>query len=71
MASSIIQTLFAIISLFHFTLEARTLNELLQDPSNLLQYHNGPLLSGKISVNLIWYGKFKPSQRAIVSDFIT
>ncbi|KAK8692326.1 hypothetical protein V6N13_075794 [Hibiscus sabdariffa] len=37
----------------------------------LFQYHNGPLLSGKISVNLIWYGKFKPSQRAIVSDFVS
>ncbi|CAN4122306.1 unnamed protein product [Withania somnifera] len=31
----------------------------------LLQYHKGPFLSGKISVNLIWYCKFKPSQRAI------
>uniref|UniRef100_A0A7N2N861 Uncharacterized protein n=1 Tax=Quercus lobata TaxID=97700 RepID=A0A7N2N861_QUELO len=36
----------------------------------LFQYHNGPLLTGKISINLIWYGKFKPSQRAIISDFI-
>ncbi|XP_062119012.1 protein PHOSPHATE-INDUCED 1-like [Humulus lupulus] len=35
------------------------------------QYHNGPLLFGKISINLIWYGNFKPSRRAIVSDFIT
>ncbi|XP_004301325.1 PREDICTED: uncharacterized protein LOC101294953 [Fragaria vesca subsp. vesca] len=37
----------------------------------LFHYHNGPLLTGKISINLIWYGKFKPYQRAIVSDFIT
>ncbi|KAJ1431880.1 Reverse transcriptase zinc-binding domain [Sesbania bispinosa] len=35
------------------------------------QYHKGPLLTGKISVNLIWYGKFKPSQRAIIADFIS
>ncbi|RYR49894.1 hypothetical protein Ahy_A07g036414 isoform B [Arachis hypogaea] len=35
------------------------------------QYHKGPLLNGKISINLIWYGKFKPSQRAIISDLIT
>ncbi|CAN0847001.1 Protein PHOSPHATE-INDUCED 1 [Linum grandiflorum] len=34
------------------------------------QYHDGPLLTGKISINLIWYGKFSPSQRAIVSDFV-
>ncbi|MBD4021720.1 hypothetical protein GUI04_22635, partial [Xanthomonas citri pv. citri] len=36
-----------------------------------LQYHNGALLTGDISVNFIWYGNFKPSQKAIVSDFIT
>uniref|UniRef100_A0A5B6Z3Z6 Protein EXORDIUM-like n=1 Tax=Davidia involucrata TaxID=16924 RepID=A0A5B6Z3Z6_DAVIN len=62
--------LFAV-SLFHESFAARKLSELVQDQTTLLQYHNGPLLSGKISINLIWYGKFKPSQRAIVSDFIT
>ncbi|GAB4861334.1 Protein PHOSPHATE-INDUCED 1 [Ancistrocladus abbreviatus] len=40
-------------------------------PSMTFQYHEGPLLTGKISVNLLWYGKFNPAQRAIVSDFIT
>lgn len=35
----------------------------------LFRYHNGPLLAGNFSVNLVWYGKFTPSQRAIVSDF--
>jgi hypothetical protein len=35
------------------------------------KYHNGALLTGEIAVNLIWYGKFKPSQKAIVTDFIT
>uniref|UniRef100_A0A7N0UBB8 Uncharacterized protein n=1 Tax=Kalanchoe fedtschenkoi TaxID=63787 RepID=A0A7N0UBB8_KALFE len=45
---------------------------LVQEPqTQLLRYHNGPLLSGPISINLIWYGKFSPSQRAIISDFIT
>ena len=63
--------LLVLISLFHFSFAARKLNELVQDQPNLLQYHNGPLLSGKISVNLIWYGKFNPSQRSIISDFIT
>ncbi|KAH6837738.1 Phosphate-responsive 1 family protein [Perilla frutescens var. hirtella] len=37
----------------------------------LLKYHKGALLHGRTSVNLIWYGKFTPSQRAIVSDFFT
>ncbi|CAA2954632.1 Hypothetical predicted protein [Olea europaea subsp. europaea] len=40
-----------------------------QDPM-LFKYHKGPLLTGKITVNLIWYGNFKPSQKAIISDFI-
>ncbi|KAM7516843.1 hypothetical protein LguiA_006426 [Lonicera macranthoides] len=39
--------------------------------STQFQYHNGPLLTSKISINLIWYGNFKPSQRAIISDFVT
>ncbi|KAJ0805461.1 putative protein EXORDIUM [Helianthus annuus] len=60
-----------IFSIFHLSLGARRLTELVQDSSNLLQYHNGPLLTGKISVNFIWYGAFKPSQKAIVSDFIS
>ncbi|XP_021900748.1 protein EXORDIUM-like [Carica papaya] len=59
-----------VISLFQISIAARNLGELVQDQSQLLHYHNGPLLSGKISVNLIWYGKFKSSQRAIISDFV-
>ncbi|KDP41401.1 hypothetical protein JCGZ_15808 [Jatropha curcas] len=63
--------LFLLISIFQICFAVRKLNELVQDPPQLLSYHNGPLLSGKISINLIWYGNFKPSQRAIISDFIT
>ncbi|KAM7520786.1 hypothetical protein LguiB_019748 [Lonicera macranthoides] len=39
--------------------------------STQFQYHNGPLLTNKISINLIWYENFKPSQRAIIFDFVT
>ncbi|KAF3968147.1 hypothetical protein CMV_007943 [Castanea mollissima] len=61
-----------LISLFHFNLAARRLADSAEAQQPLLfQYHNGPLLTGKISINLIWYGKFKPSQRTIISDFIT
>lgn len=67
----LLQLFVVLISLSSVTFATRTLNELVEDQSNLLQYHNGPLLAGKISVNLIWFGKFKPSQRAIISDFIT
>uniref|UniRef100_A0A2N9FAC1 Neprosin domain-containing protein n=1 Tax=Fagus sylvatica TaxID=28930 RepID=A0A2N9FAC1_FAGSY len=57
------------ISFFQFNLAARRLADT-QQPL-LFQYHKGPLLTGKISINLIWYGNFKPTQRAIISDFIT
>ncbi|KAL5558946.1 hypothetical protein UlMin_035157 [Ulmus minor] len=36
----------------------------------LLKYHDGPLLKGNITVNLVWYGKFSPIQRSILVDFI-
>ncbi|KAK3230921.1 hypothetical protein Dsin_002802 [Dipteronia sinensis] len=58
------------VSLLQFNSEARILAESSPQNELLFQFHNGPLLTGKISINLIWYGKFKPSQRAIVSDFI-
>ncbi|GER55654.1 phosphate-responsive 1 family protein [Striga asiatica] len=51
---------------------SRTITSGAGDPQQqLLRYHKGALLRGKIAVNLIWYGKFTPSQRAIVADFIT
>ncbi|KNA06183.1 hypothetical protein SOVF_183430 [Spinacia oleracea] len=72
MASSlIVKTLYLalFISLFGFSLAARRLDESTQPMT--FQYHKGPLLNGKITINLIWYGHFKPAQRAIVSDFMT
>ncbi|KAJ9146452.1 hypothetical protein P3X46_028719 [Hevea brasiliensis] len=64
--------LLLLVSLVHFSSAGRRLAESDQNQYPLLfQYHNGPLLTGKISINLIWYGNFKPAQRAIVSDFIT
>jgi len=36
----------------------------------ILKYHNGPLLKGNITVNLLWYGKFSPIQRSILVDFV-
>ncbi|XP_057442545.1 protein EXORDIUM-like [Lotus japonicus] len=70
MASNVlIFTLFLTFSLLQLS-SARRLTE---SETQLLkfQHHKGPLLTGQISVNLIWYGKFKPSQRAIIADFIT
>ncbi|XP_030506600.2 protein PHOSPHATE-INDUCED 1 [Cannabis sativa] len=61
------------ISLLHLGSSGRILSDESDQTQQPLpfQYHNGPLLFGKISINLIWYGNFKPTQRAIVSDFIT
>ncbi|KAF5206040.1 Exordium-like protein [Thalictrum thalictroides] len=75
MAFSSVSALFlqilVVVSLIHVSLAGRKLNELVvEDQPTLLKYHKGPLLSGKISINLIWYGKFKPAQRAIISDFV-
>ncbi|KAK2972521.1 hypothetical protein RJ640_006587 [Escallonia rubra] len=36
----------------------------------ILKYHNGQLLKGNITVSLIWYGKFSPTQRSIIVDFL-
>lgn len=55
--------------LINSTLAARWLAESSQLMS--FQYHNGrPLLSSELSINLIWYGKFTPVQRTIISDFV-
>ncbi|MFS7941281.1 putative protein EXORDIUM [Helianthus anomalus] len=70
LASFLLHFLF-LISIFNVSIATRRLTELVRDPTNLLKYHNGRLLTGNISVNLIWYGNFKPSQKAIISDFIT
>lgn len=71
-SSALVFKIVLVISLLHLSSAARKLSESAQNDNQLqFQYHNGPLLTGKISVNLIWYGKFKPSQRAIISDFIT
>ncbi|KAL9228727.1 hypothetical protein vseg_004276 [Gypsophila vaccaria] len=66
--------LFALINLATSARNKLHEQPIVNDPSmssSLLEYHKGPLLFGKISVNLIWYGKFTPTQRGIVSDFIT
>ncbi|KAI4388726.1 hypothetical protein MLD38_001031 [Melastoma candidum] len=62
---------FLILSFLHLSTATRRLHELVQPQTNLLQYHHGPLLSGPISIHLLWYGRFSPSQRAVVSDFIS
>lgn len=67
-----VSLLVVLISLFHLSMAARNLEQLVQDQTNsTLPHHNGPLLYGQISVNLIWYSDFKPTQRSIFSYFIS
>ncbi|GJN00291.1 hypothetical protein PR202_ga17712 [Eleusine coracana subsp. coracana] len=36
----------------------------------VLNDHGGELLTGNLTVNLLFYGRFTPAQRAIVADFV-
>ncbi|VFQ81830.1 unnamed protein product [Cuscuta campestris] len=62
----------AILALFLLSLAGmRTSSAVLVEEQPLvLMYHNGTLLKGTITVNLIWYGEFSPAQRSIVADFL-
>lgn len=63
-----------LVSLFFFSsssIASRQLTSLVQDQPLVLENHHGTLLSGTISLNLIWYGGFSPAQRSIVADFLT
>ncbi|KAJ7567303.1 hypothetical protein O6H91_02G141800 [Diphasiastrum complanatum] len=50
----------------------RKLSSLVPEPPLVLEYHNGPLLSGDgvLNVHLLWYGNFSASQRSAVVDFL-
>ncbi|KAJ1696253.1 hypothetical protein LUZ63_004765 [Rhynchospora breviuscula] len=64
-----------LLSLLLFPLVATAMiqHELFAVPAEpvILNYHNGTLLTGNYSINIIWYGDFTAAQRGIVIDFIT
>ncbi|KAF8019778.1 hypothetical protein BT93_G0464 [Corymbia citriodora subsp. variegata] len=43
---------------------------LVQQQPLVLKYHNGALLKGNITVDLVWYGRFSPTLRSVIVDFI-
>nr|KYP72590.1 hypothetical protein KK1_005186 [Cajanus cajan] len=43
---------------------------LVQNQPLVLKYHKGALLKGNISLHLLWYGTFTPTQRSIILDFL-
>ncbi|GFZ15958.1 hypothetical protein Acr_25g0003670 [Actinidia rufa] len=36
----------------------------------ILTYQNGPLLTGNVSLALLWYGRFQPEEKVVVQTFI-
>ncbi|KAG6473316.1 protein PHOSPHATE-INDUCED 1-like [Zingiber officinale] len=62
--------LLVLVSLAQVSLGARRLTSLVQQPAELLTYHNGAVLHGDIPISVMWYGAFSPSQKAIISDFL-
>ena len=62
--------LLLLVSLAHVCMGSRSLASLVQTPSTVLTYHKGYLLQGDIPVSILWYGKFTPVQKSILSDFL-
>ncbi|XP_006656788.1 protein PHOSPHATE-INDUCED 1-like [Oryza brachyantha] len=62
----------AVLSLAWPSLGARRLPALLirSHVGDQVSYHGGAVLHGDIPVTVVWYGKFKPAQKAIVVDFL-
>ncbi|CAN6479923.1 unnamed protein product [Victoria cruziana] len=50
---------------------SRRLAALVEQSPLVLTYHKGPLLHGKLPINIVWYGEFASAQRSIISDFVT
>ncbi|TVU12032.1 hypothetical protein EJB05_45653, partial [Eragrostis curvula] len=62
-----------LLSLSRFSLGARRLPGLTETElgsDNELSYHGGAVLHGDIPVSIVWYGQFKPAQKAIIVDFL-
>ncbi|XP_020083073.1 protein EXORDIUM-like [Ananas comosus] len=59
-----------LMSLARASTGSRKLAALYQPQPNLLTYHDGAVLEGDIPVSVLWYGRFTPAQKSIVSDFL-
>ncbi|EES05496.1 protein EXORDIUM [Sorghum bicolor] len=60
-----------LLSSARLSVAGRSLLELYKPPASaLLTYHNGAVLQGRIPVSILWYGRFTPAQKAVVTDFL-
>ncbi|KAG8076818.1 hypothetical protein GUJ93_ZPchr0006g44173 [Zizania palustris] len=57
-------------SLAVLSMADRKLMSLVKPQPNQLTYHNGVVLRGDIPVSILWYGRFTPAQKAVVTDFV-
>lgn len=48
----------------------RRLTALYQPPVIPLKYHRGAVLRGNIPISVLWYGRFTPAQKSIISEFL-
>ncbi|CAL9211487.1 protein PHOSPHATE-INDUCED 1-like [Musa acuminata AAA Group] len=62
--------LLVLVSLAQVNMGSRVLSSLVEQPSELLTYHNGAVLQGDIAISIMWYGAFTPTQKSIISDFL-
>ncbi|CAN6202050.1 unnamed protein product [Urochloa humidicola] len=72
-ARTLLTAALVLASLFEFSLGARRLPDQLSETTPLgdaISYHGGAVLRGEIPVSIVWYGQFKPAQKAIVIDFL-
>uniref|UniRef100_A0ACD5YJY8 Uncharacterized protein n=1 Tax=Avena sativa TaxID=4498 RepID=A0ACD5YJY8_AVESA len=69
--SSMAASLLVCAMLLQTCLATRRLTALVQEQPITMEYHKGALLSGRIAVNLVWYGDFSPAQRAVLTDFVS
>ncbi|EHA8588490.1 protein EXORDIUM [Cocos nucifera] len=67
-ASATLLALVLAISLAQVCMGSRKLDTLVQPTP--LKYHNGAVLQGVLPISILWYGKFTPTQKSIISDFL-
>ncbi|KAI6678512.1 hypothetical protein NL676_039308 [Syzygium grande] len=66
---SLALSLFFFLFLFSSSISSSTAALVRQQPL-VLKYHDGALLKGNVTVDLVWYGRFSPTQRSVIVDFI-
>ncbi|KAK3420065.1 protein EXORDIUM-like 2 [Eucalyptus grandis] len=67
--SLVLPLFFFLVILFSSSISSSSAALVQQQPL-VLKYHNGALLKGNITVDLVWYGRFSPTQRSVIVDFI-